>query len=249
MLARIPQPPQPPENGHANMAIRIPKEDYDRVATLFAMSQADLDSLSIALTEAAPSLRLSKFSRNVQERVSLDPSVVDDVVRLLVAICSVQSQESLDATQVVDAICDAAPLTKDERLKAPSVGWGVLKSYLVSFLKLEKSLGVTAKAAFVAYQYPYHLHDARIITDARPVFPRNAGDGPTAYMIIHSLALEVHEGDQDHRWFVALDSTDLERLRDTIDRALLKEQTLQNSLQRTGTPVLAWKDATDAASS
>lgn len=231
------------------MAIRIPKEDYDRVATLFAMSQPDLEVLKKALADAPPSIRSSKFVRNVQSRVSLDADVVDHAVRLLLAVYSLQSQSPLNAAQVAEAICEAAPLTKDERLKVPFVGWELFKTYLTAFMSLERSLGVTSKAAFVAYQYPYHLHEARIMTDARPVFTKDASDGPAAYMVIHSLALEVHEDDKDQRWFVALDSTDLEQLRDAIDRALVKQEALQKSLEKTGTPVLAWKDVNDAPSS
>ena len=83
------------------------------------------------------------------------------------------------------------------------------------------------------------------MTDARPVFTHAPTEGPAAFMVIHTLALDVHASENDHRWFVALDSNDLRSLRDAIDRAIAKEESLVSSLDKTGIPTLRWREDSD----
>jgi hypothetical protein len=109
---------------------------------------------------------------------------------------------------------------------------------LVELLSVEGCLSITAKARFVAYQSPRVYHSARIFTDARPIFSRDAAGPPSAFIVTHTLKIDTHENAKDHEWFATLDSRDLKALKAVVDRALEKEESLRQSLSKTEVPIL-----------
>lgn len=67
---------------------------------------------------------------------------------------------------------------------------------------------------------------SRVITDCRPVFEDNVGDGFLASLVIHTLKISTRIDGKTQNVFLAADSEDLHELKENIDRALSKAQTL-----------------------
>jgi hypothetical protein len=93
------------------------------------------------------------------------------------------------------------------------------------------------KAMGVAADQDHIFLHARILTDIRPVF-NNKGDSVDAAVIVHNL--RIHYGqDSDHRdFYVALDTNDIQSLREALDRADTKAKCLQGLLKTSGVSYL-----------
>jgi hypothetical protein len=98
------------------------------------------------------------------------------------------------------------------------------------------SVKVTAKAWGLMVEVERNLHEARVVSDLRPVFGDKVDEEPVAWLIVHSLKLTVHEGRDMREIFVGIDSDDIEELADLLDREVKKARALRNSLARTGVP-------------
>ncbi|MDX2019392.1 MAG: hypothetical protein SF187_04070 [Deltaproteobacteria bacterium] len=158
--------------------------------------------------------------------MSLDYTSLVDVIRLLVTLHWLCFNEAIQADVLAKDLEAAA---NELKMDPPAAGWPAFTSHLVSLLQLD-TLRVTSKAAYVAYQYPRHLHKARVFTDARPVYSEAVPSGPTAFIITHSLQLQVHDDGADKDYYVTLDGSDLHDLREVIERAIEKEKSLEGRL-------------------
>jgi len=86
------------------------------------------------------------------------------------------------------------------------------------------------------------FHGSRVITDVRNVFVE-AEEEPVAAVIVHNLKIEYHEDENVRSIFVALDQSDLRRLSQTIDRALLKEAAIRALMDRSGQALISLEDS------
>ena len=89
------------------------------------------------------------------------------------------------------------------------------------------------KAAGVALDQDHLFYHARILTDVRPVFDEK-GDTVSAAVIIHNLRIHYGENSDHKDFYVALDTGDIQLLREALDRADKKAKRLQELLNASG---------------
>jgi len=112
-------------------------------------------------------------------------------------------------------------------------GFEMAKSRLSKVLSIG-SLGKLAKASRVLSEYDHAFYDATIFSDIRPVFGDEASSPPAGMGIVHTLEILYHKDRLHERFFVALTTKDLQKLRSALDRAELKVTTLRESLAKAG---------------
>ncbi|MFI5111484.1 MAG: hypothetical protein ACHP9S_01555 [Terriglobales bacterium] len=104
---------------------------------------------------------------------------------------------------------------------------------LEKFLKVD-ALDVAAKASVLFGEHEHLLCTARILTDARPVYGEVVDGAPKAFVLIHSLKIEYHgAGGNLHEMYFRLGSGDLISLRELIDRAEAKANSLREVFDAT----------------
>lgn len=110
--------------------------------------------------------------------------------------------------------------------------------------KLARLLSVDAfarlvKAKDLRAEFERTFCEARILTDFRPLFERDATKGATRGTIVHNLRIDYHDADSALRSiFIALTDADLASFRATIDRACAKGISLQERIISVGFEVL-----------
>ena len=77
------------------------------------------------------------------------------------------------------------------------------------------------------------------MSDIRPVFAGSPGDTAGA-LIIHNLNISYHNGSRHKEFYVALDSDELDELKQVIERAQKKAVSLKLLLKKSSTPYLGW---------
>jgi len=224
------------------LALRIPEGDRDKFAVLIATDPSSLDVLYNVLRERDPRLRVSDLIADIQPHVPIPGPRLRDIISLLLTLSWIRADQQYDAETLVSQLFLAAEESADDRLKIPPEKRTALRERLQRLVSLEKPLGVTSKALFVAYQFPRHYHDARVFTDTRPIFTTDPASEPAAFIVNHTLQLKIHDDGEDREWFLSMNTSDLRELSTVLDRALKKEASLRAIMEKTGVPVFDWED-------
>jgi len=90
---------------------------------------------------------------------------------------------------------------------------------------------VAAKASSLLYENDNVYYKSRVLTDIRPVFGEDPSDAQVM-MLIHTLRIHYHKGEQHNDFFIALDSKDVQDLIRVLERAKAKAEALKALLDR-----------------
>lgn len=230
------------------MSLYIPERERSHAVALVSASSDVLNAIHLAISQCDPALLSNNLGAAVAEKLSrvagVSKATVQSIVRSLVAMYSVLRVEAgLSPAQAAAEAVEA--LKQGDEVGKPTEGWAAFQKHLEEFFSEDRVLGVSAKAVNVSTDTLRHIHEVRVLTDARPIFGDNVNDGPRAFAIIHTLKIKFYEDDSEHEWYVSLDADDLEELQGAAERALSKEKSLQSALQRLSVPILSWKITSD----
>lgn len=162
-----------------------------------------------------------------------------DIIETLVSLHGVRTNWNLAIPELAELVTHAS--TRDAGLELADEERERLEGRLALLLEVDsldatsKALDATSKALDVLLESEHTLHDARIITDVRPVFGQNAEKPPTGVMVIHTLKISYHdESEEVKELYVAMGAGDIGALDADLDRANQKAESLRRMLEPTG---------------
>jgi len=94
------------------------------------------------------------------------------------------------------------------------------------------SLYVAVKAVELRSAVDKELSSVKLITDLRPVFPRQTSDGPAGFLLIHTLQLSLADIQGGEELYFGVADSLLEDFAAQVERAIAKRQALLNSLPK-----------------
>lgn len=97
-------------------------------------------------------------------------------------------------------------------------------------LATNDALRLFYKSVAISLEHDRVFLDARIVSDIRPVFRTTIEQGIHGALIAHSLRIDSHHGGSNHSYYVTLTSGDLKTLKEIIERAISKEEPLNQLL-------------------
>jgi hypothetical protein len=218
--------------------LQIPDEDQEPLAKFLALPATEANAFISALGEVRPSFKRQELVRAVQGKTSLPDEDSAAIVRVLLSLFVVGQDLPLDLDGLTEQVVLAAKESEHPQLKLDADGRETLKDRLRRALS-QKAVGFTAKALSVAIEHKYLLHQARIMTDMRPVFTGSASDPPAAFVVSHVLRLTCHVDSGFEEFYMAASSEDLARIAEVVKRAQNKEASLREAMKACNIPVLA----------
>ena len=100
-------------------------------------------------------------------------------------------------------------------------------------------LSIAAKATSLKAEYERRFCNARMLTDARPIYVDTPSSRPDAVMITHTLRITFHDDTGAMReTYITMDDNDLITLRELVDRAEEKAKSLQSVFSAASVPVV-----------
>ena len=93
-----------------------------------------------------------------------------------------------------------------------------------------KSLLISSKVERLRLDYAATLHDAKILSDIRPIFDK-PDERPVGCAISHTLEIEYHESGEHKEFYVVLDDEDLQKMKRIVQRAEAKAVSLKALLK------------------
>jgi hypothetical protein len=120
--------------------------------------------------------------------------------------------------------------------------WAKLKQFLMVALTLDETVGTAAKTGPVMTEHERVFVDARVLTDVRPIFHPDLSEKPNAAVLVHMLRITTRDiYKNETAQYFALDSNDIRLMKQLMERAIKKEETLTNAMSGAGINVIAPK--------
>lgn len=95
-----------------------------------------------------------------------------------------------------------------------------LALHLSVFKRTERALGLKEEAGWL-------FEDARVVSDIRLVFNDHLDDEHRLGLLVHQLRLTVQQGKKTKDVYISCSRSDLQLIKDQIDRALKKDQVIR----------------------
>lgn len=212
--------------------IQIPKTIEMGLAELFNLSDEVRLQLISEMGKLEPTLKPKILVTIIKAKLSAITahdieSAINTIASLSFARMSLEKSVSEFSADIVEALEEGEhkPQGLNERNR---------DSFIVHLAKLldMPAIRISSKSDELLHQHEHALSKVRIITDIRPVFGGESMNFPEAAVLIHMLKITYIQEDSLKDFFVAMDSNDIKLLRDALDRAEKKAESLKSILNK-----------------
>ena len=208
----------------------VPAPHRELLTHVALLSDSQFDALSAALgSDAQPAFRTqAEFGGRIAS--ALPEWTSDEAQLLAIALTSMLSaaaSHGVGHAQFAQSVSFSSDLDLDDSRRS------ILAERLLALLTSPDVL-LSGKALDLATEYERRLHTVRIITDVRPVWGTDPETEPLGGVVSHQLRLDAFTGYDSRPYFFALDRSDLVRLKESVDRAIEKSESLTAWFNRMG---------------
>lgn len=210
-------------------AEELPEELMAGTKELLSLSDDEVRQLAELLQQISPSFSRKKVSEAVGAAWPDRPQATDAVVNSLTRMESFRSFAEIPLAKFLNLFLS------DENLEGKEIEQSqvpLLEKRLSQLLTIP-SISATGKAMVILTGHEHAFLSSRIFTDIRTIFGDDDALEPTAAVLIHMLRIRYMTSSETKEFFLALDNSDIQKLRASLDRAIQKSKVLQQSLNTT----------------
>jgi hypothetical protein len=217
-------------------SFKVPKKYSSGLAKFFLLSEETFQQFVTNLHSAPFSLDYSKLLRDAFRAVEGIPS--SDRSAMAEALASLYNARALSDLTTVEFVHDIAQAVVEN--SSTELGQFDSKDWLTTRLTtlLEAgSVELAAKSKKATADYVNLFYGSRVSTDIRPVFK---GDeiSVAAVLIMHTLKIHYHSGEEHKDFFIALDDKDVQELINSLERAKAKGKSLETLIEAANIPYI-----------
>lgn len=227
-----------------NMAtpLRVPREYEGGLAKIRDLSDESAQELLAALKQVPATYDQSALSSAVAEKVdTIAASDVNEIVPALLSLYAYRDYSQSAISDVAESMVQAMLESESERLRLLPEDRDFFTKRLSELLSVEP-LNRVVRASILLHENEHSLRDARILTDIRPVFETENPDAPPrGAVILHTLKISYRADNTVKEFFVALDTDDVRKLLDQLERADAKAESLKSILKTAQVPYIDTK--------
>ena len=207
----------------------IPDRFKDGFKGISSFDDSEFKLLQDTLFSIAPVLSLRSLVESISKLVKQD---FDNLLDVFISVGSLTP--FLGEDNINEIAADISDLSIKDKI-IDSKNKKTFEERLL-FLLENKQIFYAARGQGLLTEYGNVFLDTRIVTDIRPIFNLNINDSPECGMIVHNLHIHYQsDSEADHKdIYIALDTDDIKMLRDTIDRAEKKENSLRQIFEKSG---------------
>ena len=206
--------------------VRLRRHQIDDLEVIRDLNVDTLQSLVSGIRSVDPvPLRPDKLVKCVAELLGERSEAADAIVRQVLAVNGLMRQAGIGIEQAMDgirySIGSNASWSEDEKEK-----WKALE-HVFRDLVSAPACRLVSTALDLSYDYANLLRRAKILTDIRPLYSKDAGMIEGA-VISHTLRLRFDNLENEHQLSIAMDEEDIRKLSQECDRALRKAETARD---------------------
>jgi hypothetical protein len=220
--------------------LRIPDRYQPGLRALAELSDEQAHALRAALTEMPTRLTTSRLAQHITDALPELAASGRDILEAVLSLVPLLQDEVDVSAELARDVSMSPDLEVDDDARKK------FAERLRLLLGLEPVL-LAARARELTVEFERVFHDARVLTDLRPVFGKDATAGAKAAAVVATLKIDAHEGMGPLReYYFAMDHADLLRLRSVVDRALEKAAALKRLARETDLPYWEYEEVDDA---
>ncbi len=222
--------------------LRIPDHHKSGLTKLVSLSDKSMEQLISAIEDVSPKFFAKDFAAEIATKVPdilLDD--ITEIVNVLVSLLHSSFQYEIPSDELAHDVVEAMAQTSIQELQLSTAKQDSFRQQLAKFFTIDPLL-VVSKAVTVLQSNENSFCSTRIVTDIRRVFGSNPGMAPKAAVIVHSLKLNYHHEGELKDFYIAMDTDDIKTLRDVLERADLKAESLKSIINNAGITYLDPED-------
>jgi hypothetical protein len=209
--------------------MRIPPTHRDAIAALRDLADDQFEQLRANLDDAPAFAGASGLTEHASRGEGQTPDEAQSMVLALLSLYAQLKFHGWTSEDLANGVAHSSDLP--DGAKEPQV----LAQRVHALLELE-SVITTGRAIDLLTEHEHLFHSARVLTDIRPVFSDDPKEPPSGALVIESLKVEYFDEGSTRSLYLALSTAELRNLRDTVDRALEKSDTVHSLLEQVGLP-------------
>jgi hypothetical protein len=210
--------------------VRVPPRFQEPLQELARLDSDRRSAIVGSLTEAKAFTPLHDLADRVSEAIGVTH---EDGLGIVLALLSFNIQLGAwnePASVVAKSVAESGDLGLDDEERSN------LTAALNELLDAH-SLSTAAKAADLMTEHENVYSAVRVITDLRPVFGEDPSADPAGVTLSATLKLDHYNDGRIKSLYVAVDEEDLRAIRDAVDRALKKSETISKLMKANKMPI------------
>jgi len=205
----------------------IPDSAHGPIRDLVEMDQEDFAAFMSGLDTAPPSISTKALSQHISRSAPHIPkTLVDALVNEIMTLEYLKQDSEMEPKVFAVSIAASAVQAASDEFIFTADDANILTDRLFNIFNSDHVLQLNTKAISVITDHDNLFYQAKILTDARPVF-NDDGSKIEAMGIVHMLRIHFEHNQNHEDFFTALDSRDLKNLKEVIERAERKSEVLQ----------------------
>jgi hypothetical protein len=208
------------------MAItRIPEPYRSGLAKIRGLSASDIDAISNALATCPLHGGIKGMIATVRAQApTLTVDDIEDIIRSLYSLYIYRGDSDTPVSSFIPELI-IAMRSSGKDLVIPEEEKIIFQERITRLLSID-ALAMASKAETLRDDHDKSFHDAKILTDIRPLFTK-PDEKPLGAAITHMLKIEYHQEGEHKILYMYLDADDLELLKKVVQRAETKASSLQ----------------------
>jgi hypothetical protein len=213
--------------------VRIPARVQKVLLEIGKLEEASFEELLSLVKRAAGAVESKQKGVELARSLKTIPwDMGSQFLEALLPLYFLKNSSTKPVDRIVGDICFTLSVSHDLAEKPNSERLDRIGSRLSQLLSVE-SIDEALRARTLSWEAACVFSRARILTDIRPVFAADAQGKPRGAIIVHSLKLSYLQNGQERDAYFTLDAKDLSDLSSVLERAKVKENTLQTFLAST----------------
>ncbi|HLP91242.1 MAG TPA: hypothetical protein VK184_22010 [Nostocaceae cyanobacterium] len=214
--------------------LQIPDQYRPGFKQLVSLDTRTVEKIIDALKQAKPSSIDNLVSVVSSQVDNLTVEEIKDVIETVISLYNLrqylQQNNDVSTEELIEKISQA--IQDDEEIHITDEQKQQFEQKLALFLESDTALNFTSKVAEALRDHERIFTSSSIHTDMRPVFESNLETELSGVVILHMLKIEYADLDGKHEFFLALNSLNLEQLREQIDIASRRTKSIESMLNK-----------------
>ena len=186
------------------------------------LNQKQVKQIAKKLSSIDFGLNDSKIAESLTDSIQLEKNDLTNIIKSALSLLSFKQKDNINTSRDIQDLIDSI----EEQIK--DIDIKNLKKNLKLFEKIDGPTIQTMKGHQILRENEKNYISSRIISDLRIVFDDELKDeGIKNAVIVHNLRLDYFASNDKISVFLALDHNDLEELKNTIERAIQKENLIR----------------------
>ncbi len=210
----------------------IPDRYRPGLAKIKDLPAETVSAITVALSKV-PVSSIKEMTAAAETAGALSTADAEAIITALRSLYMLRASSESSVPEFVSILIGAMQVSGRKDLAVSDEDKPRLTEKLTSLLS-SGSLELASKIEQLKLDHPSIFHDAKIMSDLRPVFAEPT-DPPIGYIIGHTLKIISHEHGAHKELYFALDLEDINTLKKIAERAEQKASSLKAVINATNT--------------